>query len=136
MSITLAGYTFPGSATHQVPEDGDWENEPIYGSFFGVKGSVELRDAEHGRMIAIETRFSGYATELLLNTAKDNVDAKVGTLNDSTLTVAGLQSTVSFRHCTFVGLGRTGSKMQKDGSGTNGWYQDLVLFFRQLQRTA
>lgn len=136
MSITLAGYTFPGTATHQVPEDGDWENDPIYASFFGVKGSVELRDEEHGRMIPIEVRFSGYATEALLNTAKNNVDAKVGTLNDSTLTVAGLQSTVTFNHCSFRGLLRNGSRPQKDGSGVNGWFQDMVLLFRQLQRTA
>lgn len=136
MSITLASYTFPGSSTHQVPEDGDWENDPIYASFFGVAGSVELRDALHGRMIPIEVRFSGYATEALLNAAKNTVDAKVGTLNDSTLTVVGLNSTVTFPHCTFQGLMRNGSRPQKDGSGTNGWYQDMVLMFRQLQRTA
>lgn len=135
MSITLAGYTFPGSSTHQVPEDGDWENNPIMGTFFGVKGSVELRDAEHGRDIAIPVRFSGYSTEALLNAAKDTVDSKVDTLNDATLTVVGLQSTVTFKHCTFRGLLRNGNRPQKDGSGVNGWYQDMTLIFRQLQRT-
>lgn len=134
MSITIAGYTFPGTTTHQIPDEQDWENDPIYGSFFGVPGSVELRDAIHGRMIAIETRFSGYSTELLLNTAKNNVDAKVGALNDSTLTVALNGSTLTYPHCSFRGLARNG-RMQRDGSGVNGWFQDLTLIFRQLQRT-
>jgi len=134
MSITLASYTFPGSTTHQVPDEQEWENEPIYGSFFGVKGSVELRDAEHGRMISIDVRLSGYSTELLLNTAKNTIDSKAGSLNDSTLTVALAGSTLTYPHCTFLKLNRN-SRMQRDGSGVNGWFQDCTLVFRQLQRT-
>lgn len=135
MSITLGGYTFPGATTHQIPDKSEWENSPQYASFYGVEGSVEIRDALHGRDIMIQARFSGYSTELLLETAANAVDAKVGTLNDGTLTVVGLQSTLTFPHCSFVGLVPI-DRMQKDGSGVNGWFQDFNLKFRQLKRTA
>lgn len=135
MSITLGSYTFPVSGTHQVPDKSEWEHNPVYASFYGVEGSVEIPDALHGRTITIESRFSGYTTEALLETAANAVDAKVGQLRDRTLTVVGLQSTVTFPHCSFVGLVPLG-RMQKDGSGVNGWFQDFNLVFRQLKRTA
>jgi len=134
VSITLGGYTFPGASTHQVPDKAEWENNPIYASFYGVEGSVEIRDAIHGRDIMIEVRFNGYINEAALETAANLVDSKVGQLNDSTLIVAGLVSTIQYPHCTFAGL-IPQSRMQVDGSGTNGWFQDFVLKFRQLKRT-
>lgn len=134
MSITLSGYTFPGSTTHQVPSEEEWENNPIYTNFYGVAGSVEIRDAEHGRMVMIEARFGGYSTPALLQAALYVVDGKAGSLNDSTLTVVLGASSCTYRNCTFVKFNRS-SKMQYDGSGVNGWYIDGVLVFRQLKRT-
>lgn len=133
MTISLGGYTF--APLHQMPAEGDWEYEPFNTSFYGVKGSLELRDAEHGRDIQIECTFTGYSTPALLQTATELVDSKKGVLNDSTLTVVIGASTLTYRHCSFRGFMPRSIAMY-DGSGVNGWRRDGVLLFRQLQRTA
>lgn len=136
MSISHGGYAFESITTHQLPIEGDWEQEPKVVNFYGVPGSVEIRDAIHGREITLEAKFSGYSTRALLQAALTTLDSKINSLNDKTLTITTSGDTLTYYHCTFRGFRRVGQPMQVDGSSVNDWFQDGALVWWQLKRTA
>lgn len=132
MSITLGSYTFP--VLHKMENADPWEFESMDVSFYGVPGSLEIADAEHGRFIPIECTFTGYSTPLALKQAMELVDAKKSTLRDMTLNIVIGASTLPFLHCSFRGFLPQGPAYY-DGSTVNGWRREGILLFRQLQRT-
>lgn len=134
MTISHDSYTFESITSHEVPIEGQFDHEPIVNSFFGVPGSVEIRDALHGREIRIGASFRGYSTKALLQAALTTVDGKVGRLNDKTLTVSDGTSTLTYYHCTFRGFERTGPPTA-DVNGGAEWIQEGVLVWWQLKRT-
>lgn len=136
MSISHGGYAFESITTHQLPVEGDYEQNPRVASFYGVDGSVEITDVNHGREITVEATFSGYGTRALLQAALTTIDSKANRLNDKTLTVTNSGDTLTYYHCSFRGFRRNSQPMQYDGSSVTDWSQDGVLVWWQLKRTA
>ncbi len=58
--ITLGSYTLLSTNYHQLPDEGEYANQPIRTSVFGVGGSLEISDVRHDRSISIEVKFTGY----------------------------------------------------------------------------
>jgi hypothetical protein len=135
MSITLGGITLFSTATHKLPLEAEYDYAPQDITFYGVKGSVSIDDAEHGRDIIVDATFSGYATRATLKAALELVDARKTTLNDRTLVIVAGADTLTYLHVSFRGFRRDGTAYY-DGSGVNLWRQDGTFVFRQLQRTA
>lgn len=134
MTISHGGYGFESISTHGMPYEGAYEHNPKVASFYGVFGSVEVRDQQHGREIRVDAKFSGYSTRAALQTVLDTVDTKVNLLNDETLTVTVSGDAIAFYHCTFRGFERSGP-MYYDGSSVNDWQIDGTLIWYQLKRT-
>jgi hypothetical protein len=136
MSITLGGVPLISTALHQMPVEEPWENEPVRTSVYGVRGSLGISDERHGRVISIDITFSQYSTEALLQSARETLDALVITLTDKTLLVNGLSSTMTYVHCDLDSVERMPNPLGHrgpwwDGSGVNGWLENLCLHFWQ-----
>ncbi len=140
MSIALGVVTLLSTGLHQLPHEGEYDNSPQRNWIYGVRGTLEIGDERHGRPISIDVTFSQYATELLLATAKETLDAYVPALADKTLVVVCGMSTLTYVHVTFDGLERMENPRGEkgpwyDGSGVNGWMENLCLHFWQSDST-
>lgn len=135
--ITLGGITLLSTSLHQMPEEDDFADDPIVISTYGVRGSLEFQDEQHGRLIRIECTFSGYSTAALLKAARDTVDNYTRTLRDKTLVFTGAGSTLTYYHCSLLKVERLPNDTGRrgpyyDGSGVNGWREELAFHFWQL----
>jgi len=136
MSVALGVTTLFSGSTHQLPDEGEWINEPNRVSVYGVRGTLQITDERHGRPISIACTMTGYSTLANLKTARDTLDAYVPAKSDLTLTVVAGVSTLTYYHCTFDGVERLPSPNGikggfYDGSGVNGWMEEIVLHFWQ-----
>lgn len=139
MAVTLGGTSL--ATLHQLPEFGPFVNEPIITSVYGVRGTVQITDERHGREIRIACTYSGYSTVALLETALATLDGYIPAKADKTLVVTVGASTLTYYHCTLNAVERLPNPANGtaapyyDGSGVNGWRQELMLHIWQSDTT-
>jgi hypothetical protein len=141
MSLTLGGSSLISTSLHQIPELGDWVNSPIRSSAYGVRGTVEITDARHGRPIKIECTYSGYTTLALLEAAIATAEAYIPSKADKTLVVVVGAETLNYYHCTLDRVERMSNPKDGricayyDGSGVNKWRHELAFHLWQADST-
>lgn len=154
--ITLGSVILLNSPLHQIPIEGEFANDPVRTSVYGVRGQLEISDELHGRQITIDITLGGYGyptdatppgtytTLALLKVARDALDAQIGkaTASDKTLVIVMPDaSTLTYYHCTLDAVVRRENPLGElapwyDGSGRHKWLQNLTLVFQQLDGTA
>lgn len=135
--ITIGPYTLLSTNFHQLPEEGEYVNQPIRTSVFGVSGSLEISDVRHDRPIAIEVKFTGYASAALLQDDRDLLESYIDVAHDLLLAVTVGSDTLNYPHTTFDSVERMPNELGRkgpyvDGSGENGWMENLCLHFTVL----
>lgn len=100
----------------------------------GVRGESHLVGERTGRVLSARLTLE-YATELLLFTALQSLDDKLGRLR-GTLSVVGAGSTYTFEKATFISyvmepVDSEGNTFFKDGKSGGQWIAFPRLFWRQ-----
>lgn len=130
MALSHDGYSFESITDHgdlvsQTPN----ELPIVTARFFGVKGEAQLVGETYGRDVYCRARLFGYSTAALLKAAVANIRARQGKLL-GTLTVTG-NLAQSLTEMTFVDVIEPDPGAQLDGSGVNGWHQEIILRWRR-----
>lgn len=131
MSLSHDSFTFGGSSLHgDIVPQGSFQPQLLTEEYFGVKGEAHLIGETGGRSLTCDYTLSGFASAALLQTAIENINAKIGELT-GTLSVSG-NMTLTFAGCTFVGFEHQAKFL--DGSGVNGWCVHGRLHWRQREQ--
>lgn len=130
MSLSHDSYTFESLTDHgdivaQTPK----ELPIVRGQFFGVKGEGALIGETYGRDVECRAHLFGYNSVALLKAAIGRIRDRQGKLT-GTLTVTGNLAQVH-QEMTFVEVIEPPPGARYDGSGVNGWHQEIILRWRQ-----
>lgn len=130
--MSLPGLTFNGSTVNGLIEEigwGQWAVDEQESHAFGVEGTSSIQGELIKRDFTVPLILTGYATQLLRDTAVASLEASAGTVGALELRVGG--GTVLFTQSANVKLvGVQRGKSGADGVHLN-WRQ-LMFSFRQL----